>query len=122
MQRHHSKQNIWTKLSILTVAYMFFLLNSTSLFAGDYLDELASEAEATASVSKRIQLTPSEKKELKQMEAILKEKKPSTYKYYVKLNTKNKEYAYEKWASDTSKTDDRLHHLQKKVMDLYFTQ
>jgi len=104
-----------------TIVVLLALFNH-SLLANDYLQELASEAEATASVSKRSQLTDSEKKILREMEALLKNEKPSTYKYYVKLNKENKERAFDMFSKDQSDSDTRLSHLQKKVMDLYFTQ
>jgi len=101
---------------------MFLVLGSQLVAADNYLDELAVEAEATASVAKSSQLSPDDRNELKMMEALLADKKPSTYKFYVKLNKKNKEYAYEEWSADTSAENDRIHHLQKKVLDLYFKQ
>ena len=90
--------------------------------ANDYLDELASEAKSTASVSKKNQLSSSEKKQFEEMEALLKTEKPSTYKYYVKLDKKKKERAFKAYAKDSSDSEERLHHLQKAVMDLYFAQ
>jgi len=115
---HNPRSRGW----MLIVASIVLALNSHSLPASDYLDELATEAEATDSVSKKSQLSPSEQKQLKEMESLLKSEKPSTYKYYEKLRQKNKENAYEAFAKDHSGQDDRLSHLQKKVMDLYFTQ
>ena len=99
-----------------------FLLASNFSVAGNYLDELATEAEATAAVSKKNQLSPEEREQFKEMEALLKTEKPSTFKFYAKLRSSNKERAFETFANDTANQEDRLHHLQKKVMDLYFTQ
>lgn len=122
MQRYKSKQKLSEKLFLLTIVVVYLTLSSHAVMANDYLNELASEAEATANVSRKSQLNAAEKKQQKEMETLLSEKKPSTYKFYVKLNTKNKQYAYEQWVKDQSKSDERLHHLQKKVMDLYFSQ
>lgn len=106
-------------LLILSISIVFISPQSS---AGDYLNELASEAEATANVSRQNRLDPSDKKQMKAMELLLKDKKPSTYKYYVKLNKKNKVRAFEQYTNDQSNSKERLSHLQKKVMDLYFEQ
>ena len=122
MNKQNQKRQFWLGTPILITTFLCLLLINKTVVAGNYLDELAIEAEATASVSKKSQLSADDKDELKKMEAILADKKPSAYKFYVKLNKKNKEYAYEQWAADTSADKDRIHHLRKKVMDLYFSQ
>ena len=122
IQKDRLKQAVRIKTAIAAILNLTLFLASNSSLAGDYLDELAVEAEATAAVSKTNQLSPEERKQFKEMEALLKTEKPSTFKYYVKLRTSNKERAFETFANDTSRQEDRLHHLQKKVMDLYFTQ
>lgn len=109
--------------SIIPLTLCILLLSaSQSVYAGDYLDELAVEAEATASIARQNKLSVTDKKEMREMESLLKEEKPSTYKYYVKLNKKNKVRAFEQFTSDQSDPKNRLSHLQKKVMDLYFEQ
>lgn len=122
IQKDRLKQAVRIKTAIAAILNLTLFLASNSSLAGDYLDELAVEAEATAAVSKTNQLSPEERKQFQEMEALLKTEKPSTFKYYVKLRTSNKERAFETFANDTSRQEDRLHHLQKKVMDLYFTQ
>ena len=122
IQKDRLKQVVCTKTAIAAILNLTLFLASNSSLAGDYLDELAVEAEATAAVSKQKQLSAEERKQLKEMEALLKTEKPSTFKFYAKLRSSNKERAFETFANDTSSQEDRLHHLQKKVMDLYFTQ
>lgn len=101
---------------------LLLLATSPSLLAGNYIDELAVEAEATASVSKQNRLSSSDKQQMQKMETLLKEQKPSTYRYYVKLTKRNKVRAFEQFVDDQSDSKKRLSHLQKKVMDLYFEQ
>jgi hypothetical protein len=110
------------KTPIRATAGCLLVICSQTLLANDYLNELATEAEATAAVSKNSQLNSGEKKQLKEMEALLESEKPSTYKFYVKLNKNKKQRVYEAYANDQSESKRRLHHLQKKVMDLYFAQ
>ena len=122
MQRKTSSNKFRLKLIAMAGAGLLMVIGTHSLFAGGYLDELATEAEATAAVSKKSQLSPAEKAQFEEMESQLKSEKPSTYKYYVKLKQSNKERAFEMFAGDSSAPKDRLSHLQKKVMDLYFSQ
>lgn len=110
------------KTVVLATAGMLLVICNQSLLADDYLKELAAEAEATAAVNKNSQLSSIEKKQLKAMEALLEKEKPSTYKFYMKLNKKKKQRVYDAYANDQSDSKKRLHHLQKKVMDLYFAQ
>ena len=121
IQTQESKQIKHIGIAILATAGFLLGISSLSL-ANDYLDELASEAQSTAVVTQKSQLNSAEKKQLKEMEDILKTKKPSTYKYYSKLDKKKKERAFKTYANDQSGKTERLHHLQKKVMDLYFAQ
>lgn len=116
--------NLNASHSTVKKLFLCFLLLAISppLLAENYLDELAVEAEATASVSKQSKLGPSDKQQMQKMESLLKEQKPSTYKYYVKLTKKNKVRAFENFSNDQSDRKSRLSHLQKKVMDLYFEQ
>jgi paraquat-inducible protein B len=121
LKTQKSKQITRISVAILVTIGVWLSAGSQSL-ANDYLDELASEAKSTASVSKKNQLSSSEKKQFEEMEALLKTEKPSTYKYYVKLDKKKKERAFKAYAKDSSDSEERLHHLQKTVMDLYFAQ
>ena len=100
----------------------FLLSVSSQSLANDYVDALTTEAKSTAAVTKKNQLSSTEKKQLKEMEDLLKTKKPSTYTYYAKLDKKKKEHAFKAYANDQSDSKERLRHLQKKVMDLYFAQ
>ena len=110
------------RLTIPLVIATFLTLVSYSLLANEYLDELASEAEATANISSDKPLDAAEQEQFKKMEALIKEKKPSTYRFYAKLSTKNKERAFKYFSNDSSKMKKRMSHLKKKIMDLYFTQ
>ena len=108
-----------TRISVAILAMVGILLNASSQsLANDYLDELASEAKSTASVNKKSQLSPTEKKRFEEMEALLKAEKPSTYKYYVKLDKKKKERAFKAYAKDQSDSEERLHHLQRVILSL----
>lgn len=98
----------------------FVMLHNVS--ANDYLDELAMEAESTANVSTSHQLSSAEQEQLKEMEDMLAAELPTTYGFYEKLYPKNKEKAFKHYAHDKSDATQRLSHLQKKVMDLYFEQ
>ena len=110
-----------TRMSVAILALLGILLSvSSESLANNYLDELASEAQSTAVVNQKSQLSSTEKKQLKEMEDLLQTEKPSTYKYYAKLDKKKKERAFKAYANDQSGLEERLHHLQKKVMDLYF--
>ena len=121
IQTHKSKQNIC--ISVVILATVGILLGvSTQSFANDYLDELASEAQSTATVNQKSQLSSTEKELLEEMEALLRTEKPSTYKYYAKLDKKKKVRAFKAYTSDQSDFAERLRHLQTKVMDLYFAQ
>ena len=112
-----------TRISVAILATLGFLLSVCSQsFANDYLDALTTEAKSTAAVTTKSQLSSTEKKQLKEMEDLLKTKKPSTYKYYAKLNKIKKERAFKAYANDQSRSKQRLHNLQTKVMDLYFAQ
>ena len=122
MKKHNKTFHSWSGTPIFISAFIFLMVVSQIVVADNYLDELAVEAEATASVAKKSQLGPDDRNELKTMEELLADKKPSTYKFYVKLNKNNKVHAYEEWSTDTSAEKDRIHHLQKKVLDLYFSQ
>ncbi|WP_455198623.1 hypothetical protein [Kaarinaea lacus] len=108
-------------ISILLTSLVFVLICSTA-YAGNYLDELASEAESTANVSTHSSLSASEEEEFGKMEALLETERPSTYRFYSKLNPKNKEQAFKFYRNDKSGKENRLSHLQNKVMDLYFEQ
>ena len=121
IQNQKPKSNIRVFIAIMALVSFFIGVSNPSL-ANDYLDELASEAQSTASINKSSQLSSTEKEQKKEMEDLLKSEKPSTFKYYVRLDKKKKERAYKAYADDQSDTKERLHHLQKKVMDLYFAQ
>ncbi len=119
IQTQKSKQIKRMSAAVLATLGILLSVSSQSL-ANDYLDELASEAQSTAVVNQKSQLSSTEKKQLRKMEDLLRTEKPSTYKYYAKLDKKKKQRAFKAYADDQSGSEERLHHLQKKVMDLYF--
>lgn len=113
---------MFIRLLVLLMTSIFLTIFSLSSIASEYLDELSKEAESTANVSTNTQLDDKQKKEFEEMEALLETERPSTYKFYIKLYPKNKQHVFQTYASDPSDQDDRMTHLQKKVMDLYFNQ
>lgn len=86
----------------------------------DYLDALSAEADASAKVSSGKQRDADYDINLKKMELLLKSKKPSTYKFYRKLNKNKQALIFEKYTADKSDPDNRLSRLKKHVMDVYF--
>jgi len=97
--------------------------SSTSVSSGsgnNYLDALSAEADASAKVSSGKQNDPDYDKNLKKMESLLKSKKPSTYKFYIKLSKNKKGLIFEQYSADKSDPDNRLSRLKKHVMDVYF--
>lgn len=111
-----------TRLTRLLITIIFLTTVCHSIFASDYLHELANEAESTANVSTTKSPDGAEKKAFEKMEALLEAERPSTYKFYTKLYPKNKERVFKFFANDQSDQNNRLSHLQKKVMDIYFNQ
>jgi hypothetical protein len=93
---------------------------NTSGSSSNYLDALSAEAEASAKVATGDQHDEAYYKKMKKMEAVLEEKKPSTFKFYKKLTPKKQALVYDHYAADESDSGDRLSHLQKKIMDIYF--
>lgn len=110
------------KFSIHLIASVALTAISHSILAENYLDALAVEAESTANVVTSNELDPAEQKQFKKMESLLETERPSTYKFYSKLYPKNKERVFRIYVNDKSGPSDRLSHLQKQVMDLYFNQ
>ena len=86
----------------------------------NYLDALSDEAESSSKVSTGAQHDEAYFREMKNMEELLKNKKPSTYKFYKKLNPKKQARIFEHYMADNSDSDTRLSHLKKQVMDTYF--
>lgn len=117
-----SKFNKHLVHTILVFASVSLTIVSQPSLAGDYLSELANEAEATANVVTSSQLDSAEQQKFKKMEALLETERPSTYTFYKKLYPKNKERVFKYFENDESSQNDRLSHLQKQVMDVYFSQ
>ena len=110
------------KITIMVFTAVALTIINQSLFAGDYLNELANEAEATANVVINNDLDSAELKKFEKMEALLETERPSTYSFYKKLSPKNKEQVFKFYTNDKSTKSDRLSHLQSRVMDIYFNQ
>ena len=93
---------------------------ASSKSESSYLDALSDEAESSAHVQINDQHDEAYYNNQKKMVEMLKLERPSTYKFYTKLTPKNKTRVFEKYIADDTGTDDRLSHLQKNIMDLYF--
>ena len=83
----------------------------------DYLNQLAAEADNThtQTINKK-SLDPAEQKQLNQMEKMLANERPTTYKFYKKLTTENKEKVLKVHISKN-----KLSITSKAIMDLYFS-
>jgi len=85
----------------------------------NYLDELSTEAEASAHVSTNKDRAGPTKEQLA-LEKLLENEKPSTFKYYKKLNRRDKATIVELYRIDNADTSTKFDHLRKKILDLYF--
>jgi hypothetical protein len=93
---------------------------TTSVSEDSYLDALSDEAEATSHVHNGEQHDETYYKNQEKMVEMLRLERPSTYKFYTKLTPKKQTQVIEKYSADESDTGNRLSHLQKHIMDLYF--
>jgi len=59
-------------------------------------------------------------KEQVALEKLLEKEKPTTFKYYKKLNRWDKATVVELYRTDNADTPAKFDHLRKKVLDLYF--
>jgi hypothetical protein len=84
-----------------------------------YLDALSAEAESSAHVADNIKKASPAKEQLV-LEKFLQDEKPTTYKYYKKLNARDKTKIVEYYHSDHADKATRVGHLRKKILDLYF--
>lgn len=96
--------------------------SSASSKSGDsYLDALSDEAESSSKVQSGEKHDEAYYENQKKMVETLRLERPATYKFYTKLTPKDKARVFEKYSTDEAETDDdRLSHLQKFIMDLYF--
>lgn len=126
MQQHNiSKCAIKIPLTLFSftgiIASLFFIfVASPTLAASDnYLDALSTEAEASAHVPTNTgNIRPS--KEQLALEKLLQKEKPTTFKYYKKLNRWDKTTVVEFYRTDNADTFAKFDHLRKKILDLYF--
>ncbi len=84
-----------------------------------YLDALSTEAEASAHVPINTGNTGPSKEQLA-LEKLLQKEKPTTFKYYKKLNRRDKAAVVELYRTDNADTSAKFDHLRKKILDLYF--
>jgi hypothetical protein len=84
----------------------------------DYLDALSAEAEASAHVA--TDTADAHAKDRLEMEALLKKEKPTSFKYYKKLDADEKAKLAEAFRTDPADKEIKLGHLRKKILDLYF--
>ncbi len=87
--------------------------------ADNYLDALSTEAEASAHVPTNTGNAGPSKEQLA-LEKLLKKEKPTTFKYYKKLNHWDKATVVELYRTDNADTPTKFDHLRKKILDLYF--
>ncbi len=125
MKQHIKQHNIFmcaikTPFTWVIASLFFIFAANPSLATGDdYLDALSTEAEASAHVpSNTGNAGPS--KEQVALEKLLEKEKPTTFKYYKKLNRWDKATVVELYRTDNADTPAKFDHLRKKVLDLYF--
>jgi len=130
-------------LIIPFIASLFFILTASSVLAADddylkeleseasdststatkgsddYLSTLSAEAEASAHVADKVKKSADVEEQLV-LEKFLQDKKPTTFKYYKKLNDADKTKIVEYYNSDHADKATRVGHLRKKILDLYF--
>ena len=102
------------------VSFLLFIGFSSVQAAesSDYLDALSQEADSTSSIAKA---APSESSsDMSEMETKLKVQKPATYKFYLRLAQDDKKTVFATYNSNAASERERITHIQKKVMDLYF--
>ncbi len=85
----------------------------------NYLDALSTEAEASAHVPANTDNTKPSQEQLA-LEKRLQKEKPTTFKYYKKLNRWDKATVVALYRADNVDTSTKFDHLRKKILDLYF--
>ncbi len=85
----------------------------------NYLDALSTEAEASAHVPANTDNTKPSKEQIA-LEKLLQKEKPTTFKYYKKLNRWDKATVVDLYRTDNVDTSTKFDHLRKKILDLYF--
>ncbi|MDT8382887.1 MAG: hypothetical protein RRB22_00570 [Gammaproteobacteria bacterium] len=93
---------------------------ATPAVGSNYLDALSAEAASSSSIVTTDQHDDAYYQALEKMAALIKDKKPSTYKFYEKLSLEDQARIFDDYRAATSTPDQRLSHVQKRVMDLYF--
>jgi len=91
----------------------------TTKGSDDYLSTLSAEAEASAHVADSTNKIIPDEEQLA-LEEFLQNKKPTTYKYYKKLNAEDKIKIVDYYHNDHTDKATRVGHLRKKILDLYF--
>ncbi|MCF6258957.1 MAG: hypothetical protein L3J98_02155 [Gammaproteobacteria bacterium] len=105
----------WVMASLLFI----FAASPMSAIGDDYLDALSTEAEASAHVPANAGTAGPSKEQLA-LEKLLEKEKPTTFKYYNKLNRWDKATVVELYRTDNADTPAKFDHLRKKILDLYF--
>ncbi len=104
---------------VIASLFFIFAANPSLVIGDDYLDALSTEAEASAHVPTNTGNTgPSE--EQVALEKLLQKEKPTTFRYYKKLNRWDKATVVELYRTDNADTPAKFDHLRKKILDLYF--
>ena len=85
-----------------------------------YLDALSAEAEAGAKIGNGNGNMGASNEVRHEMETLLKEEKPTSFKYYKKLSSKDKAKVAASYSKDTGDKKAKLDHLRHQILDLYF--
>lgn len=93
---------------------------NTPAAGNNYLDALSAEAASSSSIVTTDQHDDAYYQALEKMAALIKDQKPSTYKFYEKLSPDDQSRVFDDYRADDSTPDQRLSHVQKRVVDLYF--
>lgn len=121
----------WTRTTLFNKIHVVFIITGIFAFAPamalavdeDYLKALEVEAEKSAQLGDKKQQKSNKKntksilnkKEFIQFEHVLQDSRPATYRFYQKLNDKEKTLVYSIYQKDH-----KLSRASKTVFDLYF--
>jgi len=116
-------ENQWLRRANSCFAFVLFIMLALSAPATvlaadeDYLEQLAAEAENTYTQTKNTKTWDAAKqKQFKQMERMLANDRPTTYKFYKKLSNEKKEKVFNIHVSKN-----KLSITSKTIMDLYLS-
>jgi len=109
-----------TRSSVAVILFVTLALTAPATVLAeedDYLNQLSTEADNTYTQTKNSKkLDAAELKQFEQMERMLANERPTTYKFYKKLANENKEKVFKVHISKN-----KLSITSKTIMDLYFS-